>query len=150
MHAPIDRRHMLETNLDAVRSALARSECDDPVGFVIDATDHGGRQLVVHLLAERDGVDEGEAEAILDRQAREYRTRGQFPTLVLAADWAFAEGVLPMLSPTATESLKKARRCRQPGQYLVVVVGGGGNTYAFAGVSRPVPDGQHRATSRPR
>jgi hypothetical protein len=146
MNVSRDRRHLMESNLDNVRAALMESECDDPVGFVIDATDRLGRQLVAHLISEAEGVGLEEAEAVLDSQTNEYRKQGQFPTYVFAAHWQFAEAVLPGFSPTASESLKNARSRRPPGHYLVVVIGSAGNTYASIAVSRPVSDGQHRTT----
>jgi len=140
----LDRQHLLTVNLDAVRRVMAEASCNDPVGFVIDATDHGGRLFTTHVIAEEQDISVEEAEVILDRRTEEYRARGEFPTFVLAADWSFAEAVLPLLSHRATENLALVRRDRQPGQYLVVAVGSGGNLYSFVQVNRPAADGQHR------
>lgn len=140
----LDRQHLLAVNLEAVRRAMAEASCNDPVGFVIDATDHGGRLFTTHVLAQEQDISVEEAEVILDRRAEEYRARGEFPTFVLAADWSFAEAVLPLLSHRATENLALIRRDRQPGQYLVVAVGSGGNSYSLIQVNRPAADGQHR------
>ena len=49
---------------------------------------------------------------------------------------------------TAIEFLNRTRRSRRPGEYLIVSVGGDAG-FAFTEVSRPIPDGQHRATSKP-
>lgn len=144
MNGSIDRQYLLEFNLNNVRLALKESQSDDPVGFVIDASDRLGRQLVAHLISEVEGVALEEAEAAVDSLTRKYRERGQFTSYVFSGDWSFAEAVLPGFSPTASENLQNARRRRPPGQYLVVVIGDEGSTYAFIEASRPVSDGQHR------
>jgi hypothetical protein len=70
-------------------------------------------------------------------------------TLLFIADWEFAEAVMPGLSPTASETLKRIRGKRGPAMELVVVVARGGNTYALVGIDRPVSDGQHRTSTVP-
>ncbi|MBN9122912.1 MAG: hypothetical protein J0I06_27875 [Planctomycetes bacterium] len=142
----LDRRHMLNVNLETLQRAMTEAVCDEPVGFVIDATDRCGLLLATHLLAAKDDISIGEAKGFLSRLTKEYREQGQYPTLVFAADWQFAETTLPKLSPTATANLKAARARLRAGQYLIIVVGCGGNTYAFTEINRPVPDGQHRAS----
>lgn len=148
MHEPYDHRHLLDENLDNVRTAMVQAECDDPVVFLIDATRHGARRLVIRLIAGREGISVTDAEAVFDRLSREYRRRGQFPVLVFAADYEVAEEVLSLFTSTATECLDRTRRSRRPGEYLVVSVGGGDIGFAFTEVSRPIPAGQHRAKIR--
>lgn len=142
----LDRRDMLASALESLARSMSEATCDEPVGFVIDPTDWGGGRLATHLFAAKDKISVEEATTVLSRLNDEHRAREEYPTLVFVTDWRLAEAVLPIVSPSATTNLKAARAKLLAGQYLVVAVGSGGNTYAFVGINRPVPDGQHRAS----
>lgn len=142
----LDRRALLAIHTDTISRMVMDSGSDDPVGFIIDATDRLGGKLARDLIAAHDLIPLEQAEAKLTRLRDEYRSQKETLTLLFVADWEFAEAVMPGLSPTASETL---RRIRGPGMELVVAVARGGNTYALVGIDRPVSDGQHRTTTVP-
>lgn len=145
----LDRRALLAIHTDTISRMVMDSGSDDPVGFIIDATDRLGGKLARDLIAAHDLIPPEQAEAKLTQLREEYRSRREALTLLFIADWEFAEAVMPGLSPTASETLKRIRGKRGPGMELVVVVARGGNTYALVGIDRPVSDGQHRTSTVP-
>lgn len=143
------RDGLLAFQIDTIVRMMMDSESDDPVGFIIDATDRGGGELARVLIAKQEHTSSEQAEAKLTRMRDEYRSRSETLTLLFIANWEFAEAAMPDLSPTASETLKRLRGKKGPGMELVVVVAGGGNKYALVGVNRPVSDGQHRTSTVP-
>ncbi len=143
----LTRRELLAIHTDTISGMVMDSESHDPVGFIIDATDRLGGKLARDLIANLDRISSEQAEAKLTRMRDEYRSRKETLTLLFTADWEFTEAVMPGLSPTASETLKRIRGKKGPGMQLVVVVPSGGNTYALVGIDRPVSDGQHRTSS---
>jgi hypothetical protein len=79
---------------------------------------------------------------------------GLFLTGLLVVDWKTAEALLPLTSPTATETLQEVKRVHEVEKksYMMVAVGSGGNTYTLIEIDDmpPLPqhveDGQHRVT----
>ena len=145
----LTRHKLLAFHADAISRMVMGSESDDPVGFIIDATDRLGGELARELIAAHDRIPPEQAEAMLTRLRDEYRSRRETLTLLHVADWEFAEAVMPCLAPTASERLKRFRTKKGPGLELVIVVARGGNFYALVRIDRPVRDGQHRTSSVP-
>ena len=145
----LDRRALLAIHTDTISRMVMDSGSDDPVGFIIDATDRLGGKLARDLIAAHDLIPPEQAEAMLTRLRDEDRSRRETLTMLHVADWEFAEAVMPCLAPTASDTLKRIRGKRGPGMELVVVVAKGGNTYALVGINRPVRDGQHRTSTVP-
>ncbi|CAN5536369.1 hypothetical protein BH11PLA2_BH11PLA2_16260 [soil metagenome] len=142
-----NRYALLAYHKDSIEQKLKDAQEEDPVAFIIDATDNLGGKLARELIAVDEQLTLEQAEAKLTRLREEYKARSQTLTLLFIADWPFTEAVMPKLSPTASETLKRIRGKRKTGMELVVVVASGGNTYALIGVNRPISDGQHRSSS---
>ena len=143
----LTRRTLLAFHKDTIVRMVMDSASDDPVGFIIDATDRLGGKLARDLIAKLEQLSSEQAEVKLSRMRDEYSAQKQTLTLLFIADWRFTEAVMPGLSPTASETLKRISGKRGPGLELVVVVASGGNTYALVEIDRPVSDGQHRTSS---
>lgn len=151
MREPYGHRHLLDENIDTVRTELAQAECDDPVALLIDAALPNRRRLAIRLMAGREGISVAESEAVFDRLSREYRRQGQSPVLIGVIDYKDAVEILSLFTSTATATatryLNQTRRSRRPGEYLIITVGED-TGFAFTEVSRPIPDGQHRTKIR--
>ena len=140
---------LLAFHRDAIVRTMMEDETQDPVAFIIDATDRLGGELARVLIADVENLSLEQAEAKLARLRDEGRAREELLHLLFNADWQYTEELMSQLSPTASETLKRVRAKRELGMELVVVVADGGITYDMIGVNRPVDDGQHRTSSVP-
>jgi hypothetical protein len=77
-----------------------------------------------------EGASEEEAAQRVNQEIADYLEKRLIPTQIIVAPLKNAREILPCSSPTATESLRSWESQRQPGQYLVVMMANGGNTYA--------------------
>lgn len=145
----LTRQNLLAFHKDTITRMLMESDWDDPVGFIIDATDRMEGELARVLIANSERINLEQAEAKLSRLRDEYRSRRETLTLLFIDDWEFTERVMPYLSPMASETLKRMRAKRGSGMELIVVVASAGNSYRLVGMNRPVGDGQHRISSVP-
>lgn len=148
-----DRRVMLAHNTPMVIEAMKESGFRDPVGIVADTRDNVGRRIVrTALLAT--GRTEQEADDHILAMSMEMAKKGLFLTGLLVVDWKTAEALLPLTSPTATETLQEVKRVHEVEKksYMMVAVGSGGNTYTLIemddmpSLPQHVEDGQHRVT----
>lgn len=148
-----DRMAMLDENRGRLIKAMKESGLADPVGIVADARDKMGRRIIKSALLAI-GKTEREADDHILAMSKEMAEKGLFLTGILVVDWKAAESILPLTSPTATETLEQVKRAHQveKNSYLMVAVGGGGNTYTLVEIDDmpqplpPVEDGQHRVT----
>ena len=127
--ANLDRRHLLAENLKKITNAMRQSGFLDPVGFVVDVRNHQGRNFVI-AVHQSEGASEGDATKRVDQEIADYQELWLVPTKIVVAPMDAARIILPFSSPTATASLRSWESQRQPGQYLVVVMANGGNSYA--------------------
>jgi|GEM_PF-3646257 len=146
-----DRRVMLAHNTPMVIEAMKESGLSDPVGIIADTRDKMGRKLFkMALLAS--GKSEQDADDEIRAMSKEMAKKEQILTGILVVDWKRAEQILPLTSPTATETLGEVRRLHhvQKDSYAIVAVGSGGNTYTLVVIDdlptqpQHVEDGQHR------
>ena len=126
------RQYLLTQNLDKVKDVMVKSiqkGMSDPVGIVGDLRNHHAQQLSI-LLHRNDGLTTEEAEKKVRACIDYFKKEEAIPTLNTAIPLETAERLLPLTSPTATQSLANWKALRQPGQYLVVCIASGGNRYA--------------------
>ena len=140
---------LLEIHTDTIRRMLIEIESADPVGFIIDATDRLGGVLARVLIAAHDLIPPEQADAKLTRLRAEYRSRGETLTVLGIADLEGAEAMMQVLSRTPSETLKRIRAEKGPGEELVIVIAKNGYTPAMFVINRPVSDGQHRTSTVP-
>lgn len=119
------RRHLLSHNGPDVVHRMQASGFEDPVGLIIEMTDDTGKQLTYAALELQGMLKQDIAELIASycRQA--------IPTLKIVADFETAKSVLSLTSDTAEQNLSVPRRL---GSHWIVVVAGGGNSYALVPV----------------
>ena len=115
------RRHLLAHNSPDVMQRMQESGMADPVGMIIEMTDDIGKQLTYAAL-EKQGMPKHEIPELI----ASYCTNA-IPTFKAVVTFETAMKVLPLTSDTAEQSLSAAR---PPGVHWIVVVGGGGNSYA--------------------
>lgn len=146
-----DRRALLFENEARLIKAMKESGFRDPVGIVADTRDNVGRRIVKTALLAT-GRTEQEADDHILAMSMEMAKKGLFLTGLLVVDWKTAEALLPLTSPTATETLQEVKRVHEVEKksYMMVAVGSGGNTYTLIEIDDmpPLPqhveDGQHR------
>ena len=107
---------------------MAESGYDDPVGLIIEMTDEVGKQLTYAAL-ERQGMPRHEIPELIASYCR-----NAIPTFKAVMPFETAMQVLALTSDTAEQNLSAERR---PGTGWIVIVAGGGNSYAQV----PVRDG---------
>lgn len=148
-----DRRALLDENREKLIKAMKESGFRDPIGIVADTRDNVGRRIVKTALLAT-GRTEQEADDHILAMSMEMAKKGLFLTGLLVVDWKTAEALLPLTSPTATETLQEVKRVHEVEKksYMMVAVGSGGNTYTLIEIDDmpPLPqhveDGQHRVT----
>ena len=69
--AMLDRRHLLNENLEKINDATRQSGIADPVGFIVDARDVQGRQFVM-AKCRSEGATEEEAGKRVDTEAASF------------------------------------------------------------------------------
>lgn len=124
----LDRRHMLVENEAQIRAYMQQASMDEPVGFIVDISDTQGRNFA-QWIYQGEGLSEAAAAKRVADEVASYMGKA-IPTMMAVLPMSAAKKVLPLSSPMASVSLKKWEEGRQPGQYLVVVMASGGNTYA--------------------
>lgn len=93
----------------------------DPVGMIIEMTDDIGKQLTYAAL-EKQGMPKHEIPELIASYCK-----NAIPTFKAVVTFEIAMKVLPLTSDTAAKSLSASR---PPGVHWIVIVGGGGNSYA--------------------
>ena len=119
------RRHLLSHNGPDVVRRMAASGFNDPVGLIIEMTDDTGKQLTYAALELQGKLKQDIAELIASY------CRKAIPTLKIVVDFETAKSVLALTSDTAEQNLSVPRRV---GFYWIVIVAGGGNSYALVPV----------------
>ncbi len=115
------RRHLLNHNGPDVVQRMQESGMADPVGMIIEMTDDFGKQLTYAAL-EKQGMPKHEIPELIASYCK-----NAIPTFKAVVTFETAKKVLPLTSDTAAQSLSAPR---PPGVHWIVVVGGGGNSYA--------------------
>ena len=115
------RRHLLSHNGPDVVDRMRQSGLADPVGMIIEMTDDIGKQLTYAAL-EKQGMPRHEIPELIASYCK-----NAIPTFRCVVSFETALKLLPITSETAKQNLTAARK---PGVHWIVVVGGGGNSYA--------------------
>ena len=115
------RRHLLSHNGPDVANSMEQSGYKDPVGLIIEMTDDFGKQLTYGILESKGMLKQDIAELIASY------CRNAIPTFKAVVPFETAKRVLSITSETAEQSLAAPRR---PETRWIVIVGGGGNSYA--------------------
>jgi len=115
------RRHLLNHNAPDVMKRMQESGMADPVGMIIEMTDDIGKQLTYAAL-EKQGMPKHEIPELIASYCK-----NAIPTFKAVVTFETAMKVLPLTSDTAEQSLSAPR---PPGVHWIVVVAGGGNSYA--------------------
>jgi hypothetical protein len=110
------------------RAMERATEYADPVGLVLIPDTRVGERLA-RAMVEHEG---GDIDEIL-RAAKSHRRIGMIPALNWVVPFDMALRLLECTASTARRSLVTPR---QPGQYWLVVVGDGGNTYGLVELDR--------------
>ena len=115
------RRHLLNHNGPDVVQRMQESGMADPVGMIVEMTDNIGKQLTYAAL-EKQGMPKHEIPELIASYCK-----NAIPTFKAVVTFETAKKVLPLTSDTAEQSLSAPR---PPGVHWIVVVAGGGNSYA--------------------
>ena len=115
------RRHLLNHNGPDVVQRMQESGMADPVGLIIEMTDDIGKQLTYAAL-EKQGMPKHEIPELIASYCK-----NAIPTFKAVVTFETAKKVLPLTSDTAEQSLSAPR---PPGVHWIVIVAGGGNSYA--------------------
>ena len=115
------RRHLLNHNGPDVVQRMQESGMADPVGMIIEMTDDIGKQLTYAAL-EKQGMPKHEIPELIASYCK-----NAIPTFKAVVTFEIAMKVLPLTSDTAAKSLSAPR---PPGVHWIVIVAGGGNSYA--------------------
>jgi len=115
------RRHLLSHNGPDVVDRMQQSGMADPVGMIIEMTDDIGKQLTYAAL-EKQGMPKHEIPELIASYSK-----NAIPTFKSVVSFETALKILPLTSESAEQNLKGPRR---PGTHWIVIVGGGGNSYA--------------------
>ena len=115
------RRHLLNHNGSDVVQRMQESGMADPVGMIIEMTDDIGKQLTYAAL-EKQGMPKHEIPELIASYCK-----NAIPTFKAVVTFETAMKVLPLTSDTAEQSLSAPR---PSGVHWIVIVAGGGNSYA--------------------
>ena len=121
------RRHLLNHNGPDVVQRMQESGMADPVGMIIEMTDDIGQQLTYSAL-EKKGMPKHEIPELIASYCK-----NAIPTFKAVVTFETAMKVLPLTSDTAVASLSAPRK---PGVHWIVIVAGGGNSYAKVPVTK--------------
>ena len=115
------RRHLLSHNGPDVANSMEQSGYKDPVGLIIEMTDDIGKQLTYAAL-EKQGMPKHEIPELIASYCK-----NAIPTFKCVVTFETAKKILHITSETAIQNLTAPRK---PGVDWIVVVAGGGNSYA--------------------
>lgn len=115
------RRHLLNHNAPDVMQRMQQSGMADPVGMIIEMTDDIGKQLTYAAL-EKQGMPRHEIPELIASYCQ-----NAIPTFKCVVSFETAKKILPITSETALQNFTAPRK---PGVHWIVIVGGGGNSYA--------------------
>ena len=121
------RRHLLNHNGPDVVQRMQESGMADPVGMIIEMTDDIGKQLTYAAL-EKQGMPRHEIPELIASYCK-----NAIPTFKAVVTFETAMKVLPLTSDTAEQSLSAPR---PRGVHWIVIVAGGGNSYAQVPVTK--------------
>ena len=121
------RRHLLNHNGPDVVQRMQESGMADPVGMIIEMTDDIGKQLTYAAL-EKQGMPKHEIPELIASYCK-----NAIPTFKAVVTFETAKKVLSLTSDTAEQSLSATRPA---GVHWIVVVAGGGNSYAQVPVTK--------------
>ena len=121
------RRHLLNHNGPDVVQRMQESGMADPVGMIIEMTDDIGKQLTYAAL-EKQGMPRHEIPELIASYCK-----NAIPTFKAVVTFETAMKVLPLTSDTAAQSLSAPR---PRGVHWIVIVAGGGNSYAQVPVTK--------------
>jgi hypothetical protein len=122
------RHRLLQHNGPDVSQRMLQSGVADPVGLIVEMTDHYGKQITYSVL-EHHGMQKYE---IAERIAA--LSRNAIPTFKAVLPFPVACRLLAITSDTAQQNLN---RPRPRGHYWIVVIGAGGNSYAQVPLQLP-------------
>jgi hypothetical protein len=100
---------------------MQESGMADPVGMIVEMTDDIGKPLTCAAL-EKQGMPRHE----IPERIASY-CKNAIPTFKCVVSFETAMKILPITSETALQNLSAPRK---PSVHWIVVVGGGGNSYA--------------------
>lgn len=115
------RRHLLNHNAPDVMKRMQQSGMADPVGLIVEMTDDVGKQLTYAAL-EKQGMPRHEIPELIASYCK-----NAIPTFKCVVSFDTARKILPITSETALQNLNAPRK---PGVHWIVIVAGGGNSYA--------------------
>ena len=120
------RRHMLEHNGDEIVRRMNESGFDNPVGLIVEMTDDIGKSLA-YAAMEAEGIPKYEIPELIAKLSRD-----AIPTFLCVFDFEDAKRLMARTSDSAEKNFGVPRK---PGTAIVVVIAGGGNTYAHVPLS---------------
>jgi hypothetical protein len=115
------RRHLLNHNGPDVVQRMQESGMADPVGMIIEMTDDIGKQLTYAALEKQDMPKHEIPELI------ESYCKNAIPTFKCVVSFDTAKKILHITSETAVRNLTAPRKS---GVHWIVIVAGGGSSYA--------------------
>jgi len=128
------RHATIEEHREEIIGLMKKSRIVDPVGVMLDITGTYGRQM--HMAWNvSNGMSEAEAEKKIAEAISYYEGEGRFPTLLMVWTWGEAERLMPLTSPTSSESLRGLKWTIEPGMAGVIVIGRHGNSYGIVQLS---------------
>ncbi len=116
------RRHLLRFNGEDIVGRMKDSGLQSPVGLIVEMTDPMGKVLT-YAAMESNGVPKHEIPELSARYTKDQAT----PTFLCVVDLPVFKKILSATSESAESNLSKPL---PPGYALVVIVAGGGNSYA--------------------
>ena len=116
------RRHLLRFNGEDIVRRMKNSGVKSPVGLIVEMTDPMGKVLT-YAAMETSGVPKHEIPELIARYTKDQAT----PTFLCVVDFPVAKRILSATSESAESNLSAPL---PPGRAFVVVVAGGGNSYA--------------------
>ncbi len=130
MEAGEQRRVLLQRHREPAEHAYERCLAEGmerPVVFVLDLDDREGRKLAGALMAKERQTNDAEGLLHIDAKAAEIRTKGDvIPALVMVVELEGAAIICHRLTDNGGRMIRQIPEDRIP----IVVVSGGGNSYA--------------------
>ena len=130
MNSGEQRRLLLQRHREPAEHAYERCVAEGmerPVVFILDLDDREGRSLAGALMAKERQTNDAEGLLHIDAKAAEIRTRGDvIPALVMVIELEGAAIICQRLTDNGGRMIRQIPEDRIP----VVVVSGGGNSYA--------------------
>ena len=120
------RRHMLEHNGDEIVRRMKESGFDNPVGLIVEMTDDIGKSLA-YAAMEAEGIPKYEIPELIAKVSRD-----AIPTFLCVLHFEDAKLIMARTSDSAEKNFGAPRKL---GAAIVVVIAGGGNTYAHVPLS---------------